>query len=361
MLAHKRLIILLMVICLSVVPCFANMPVIDITAITQAIASYAQTISQWQTQLKQWKSEFDRIEKAAKGIANGDYMTILSSIASLTGQMSSWNLSKTVLNSAFLDDALEATSDSTYSLISLMNNSSLLQANISSVIKAMQKNAEKLASVSTDKAAGGVVGGGSNAASTTLSLGDNVLQLVKNMLLDGSDILSDSSEIYNNFASLFEVSPEDYALLYRDIQEDQLRSVAGVTTSSELKSKIDDLYSDLSDKENQLSNLKSSEDQSARADMEHVIASLKEDIASKEEVYSWSLKMDEFIAKVSKNQAVYEANKYTEERKEVYDNIAAAEQEYADTLKTSEDKLKELYSKELYSGTIKLKGNQSNE
>ena len=68
---RKKIILLFVVITLSITPCFANMPVIDVTAIAQAVTSYVQTITEWKTQLKQWKSEFDRLQKASEDLAKG--------------------------------------------------------------------------------------------------------------------------------------------------------------------------------------------------------------------------------------------------------------------------------------------------
>ena len=76
----KKIILFLLMIVMGVSPVFANMPVIDITAIVQAVQGYVQSLQQWQAQLQQWKSEFDRIQKAAQ---------IPQSSGSLTGCFSS--------------------------------------------------------------------------------------------------------------------------------------------------------------------------------------------------------------------------------------------------------------------------------
>lgn len=56
-------------------------PVIDISAIMNAIAEFSTTVQQYQRQIMQWKSEYDRLAKAAKTMAKGDFNSILDGIS----------------------------------------------------------------------------------------------------------------------------------------------------------------------------------------------------------------------------------------------------------------------------------------
>lgn len=72
-------------------PLYANMPVIDISAIAQGITQFMTTVEQYSRQIQQWKSEYDKMVKAAKAIASGDFNEIMSGIASFANQFASWD------------------------------------------------------------------------------------------------------------------------------------------------------------------------------------------------------------------------------------------------------------------------------
>ena len=42
-------------------PLYANMPVIDISAIAEGISQFMTTIEQYNRQIQQWKSEYDKM------------------------------------------------------------------------------------------------------------------------------------------------------------------------------------------------------------------------------------------------------------------------------------------------------------
>ena len=72
-------------------PLYANMPVIDISAIAQGVQQFMTTVQQYTRQIQQWKSEYDKMVKAAKSIASGDFSQIMSGIASFTNQIAGWD------------------------------------------------------------------------------------------------------------------------------------------------------------------------------------------------------------------------------------------------------------------------------
>lgn len=79
-------------------PLYANMPVIDISAIASGISQFATTVEQYSRQIQQWKSEYDRMVQAAKSIAEGNYWEGISSFAN---QLASWDSTDAYLD-AFL-------------------------------------------------------------------------------------------------------------------------------------------------------------------------------------------------------------------------------------------------------------------
>ena len=72
-------------------PLYANMPVIDLSAIAQGISQFLTTVQQYSRQIQQWKSEYDKMVKAAKAIASGDFSQIMSGIASFANQIAGWD------------------------------------------------------------------------------------------------------------------------------------------------------------------------------------------------------------------------------------------------------------------------------
>lgn len=72
-------------------PLYANMPVIDLSAIAQGVSQFLTTVQQYSRQIQQWKSEYDKMVKAAKAIASGDFSQIMSGIASFANQIAGWD------------------------------------------------------------------------------------------------------------------------------------------------------------------------------------------------------------------------------------------------------------------------------
>lgn len=72
-------------------PLYANMPVIDISAITQGISQFLTTVEQYTRQIQQWKVEYDKMVKAAKAIATGDFSQIMNGISSFATQIAGWD------------------------------------------------------------------------------------------------------------------------------------------------------------------------------------------------------------------------------------------------------------------------------
>lgn len=92
----KKILLFIMIVTLACTSLSATgMPVIDISSITESITQFVTTVQQYNRQIQQWKSEWERLERAAKQISSGDYQSVISGLASITGQISRWNVGST--------------------------------------------------------------------------------------------------------------------------------------------------------------------------------------------------------------------------------------------------------------------------
>lgn len=88
----RKILITVLLLISTLIPAWATgMPVIDITAIANAIAEFSTTVQQYQKQVMQWKSEYDRLARAAKSIAKGDFDSILSGISQAATAISGYS------------------------------------------------------------------------------------------------------------------------------------------------------------------------------------------------------------------------------------------------------------------------------
>jgi hypothetical protein len=78
----RKILIAFLLVLSVVVPAWSTgYPVIDVSAIMNAIAEFSTTVQQYQKQIMQWKSEYDRLAKAAQSIAKGDFDSVLRGIS----------------------------------------------------------------------------------------------------------------------------------------------------------------------------------------------------------------------------------------------------------------------------------------
>ena len=163
----KVFIVFLMVFSMAVTPVFANMPVIDITAITNGITQFMQTVQQYQRQIQQWQSEYERMVKAAKAISSGDFNQIVSGITSFTNQLAKWDSTD-----KYADDFLRSFGNSAKMTQSLVNASQNMSQSISNSWKFLEKlsssNPQNLWE-GLDLAGDAVFGTGINATKNILS------------------------------------------------------------------------------------------------------------------------------------------------------------------------------------------------
>jgi hypothetical protein len=340
----KRIIILVLLFSLTVVPCFANMPVIDISAITTSITQFAQTVEQWKTTLKQYKSEFDRIEKAAKGLTSGDFMTMLSSFGDLTGQMASWNIAKTLgaTNYDNLDKILENTSNSSYSLFNLIQANSSLYLKYYSLFQnkfeklmenAFTEQMKENEEIGGSDEAGGGLGTAAATASSALETADAFATILKQTLLGGSTMLSEASEIYNNWADIVNVTPDEYAEMLSEIHEDTLSSMySEVSSTSEMEDYLNELYTKQARASEDLMNYNSETEPELYEKQNQVLTNVNKEIEQAEQVLEWSRKMDEAILEVKGNQESYENSQTWKQKKAAQTQAELTMKELAETM-----------------------------
>ena len=340
----KRIIILVLLFALTVVPCFANMPVIDISAITTSITQFAQTVEQWKTTLKQYKSEFDRIEKAAKGLTSGDFMTMLSSFGDLTGQMASWNIAKTLGATDYdnLDKILENTSDSSYSLFNLIQANSSLYLKYYSLFQnkfeklmenAFTEQMKENEKIGGSDEAGGGLGTAAATTSSALETADAFATILKQTLLGGSTMLSEASEIYNNWADIVNVTPDEYAEMLSEIHEDTLSSMySGVSSTSEMEDYLNELYTKQARVSKDLMNYNSETEPELYEKQNQVLANVSKEIEQTEQMLEWSQKMDAAILEVKGNQEDYENSRTWKQKKAAQTQAELTMKDLAETM-----------------------------
>lgn len=169
---------------LSVLPVFATgMPVIDISSITESIAQFVQTVQQYNRQIQQWKSEYERLEKAAKQIAQGDYQNVVNGLASITGQLSKWNIGSTA------QDVFANFSEGVMNFDSFYQKASSYYDDMSSILKATEniirnreQHGEGYSKLGTAVAIFGDLSNGMTAAvTTTAAIPTKALETYENL------------------------------------------------------------------------------------------------------------------------------------------------------------------------------------
>lgn len=305
-------------IVMGVSPVFANMPVIDITSIAQAIQGYVQSLQQWQAQLQQWKSEFDRIQKAAQGLASGDFTQVVSSIASLTKQASSWKLSEDMISDAYLSNALSKTSDGAYSLLSMLNNSQLLVKKFDTFVDIIQTNVEKMESnVKKMGDAGNGLGAIAALGSGGTGISSSMVTMLMNMIKSGGNIAMDFGNMWNDFATMFDVSPQEYAKIYKEILTETLQgAIPGARKSEDVFKEMQKQKDVIEKAKQEMVGLNAEEQPTA-----YTQAQLKVEDAEKlydeySDLYKWAVQMETAIYQIEGTQQEYAAAVKEAETKE---------------------------------------------
>lgn len=300
----KKIILFLLMIVMGVSPVFANMPVIDITSIMQAVQGYVQSLQQWQAQLQQWKSEFDRIQKAAKGLSSGDFTQIVSSIASLTKQASNWRLNADMISEAYIGNALSKTSDGAYSLLSLLNNSQLMVKKFDMFLDIIQSNADRMTN-SVEKSQNGLEAGAAVGSGMT-GMQSSMIQMLMNMVKSGGNIAVDLGNMWNDVATMFDVSPEEYAKIYEEILIDTLDgAIPGARSSDDVQKAIESQQDVIKKAKDELITLNPEEEGTAYTQAQLEVDDAQKLLDNYFELHAWAKEMEQAITEIRGNQADY--------------------------------------------------------
>lgn len=316
----RKLLAVLLLLVIGVTPVFANMPVIDITAIVQAVQGYVQTIKEWNATVQQWKSEYDRIAKAAKGIATGDFSEVIKSVGSLANQVSGWELGKKLTDgkSLYFDNALSSIGDGSYSILALLSDSDILMANWDTLSETIENNAQKILDdmqSAYDKAEDGWDQAGA-IGSGTADLYLSIANTLENLLVQGGDVAKDIQDIFNNFTSFLNVSPEEYAQVMEKMVKKSIEKATNNKAHNsgdilEMKTKQDNLINEFDEKLKKYT----SEDATQREQVQAQKAAAERLSATYNDLYTWAVNMDAEIAKIRGQQADYVERLANEEQK----------------------------------------------
>lgn len=325
----KKGALIVLVLMMTITPVFANMPVIDVSSIAQAVTSYVQQIREWNAQIQQWKSEFDRIAKAAKQLSSGDFSAIVGAVGSLAGQASSWNLGQGMLGKEdnFIDDLLEYTSNTSYSILDVMSSSQMFIKNATRISTAIEKNLEK--TLFPYKESENPLQGTAGTASGTLGIASNILDLVTSALVSGGDIAEEFYKAFKGMGYLLKISPKEVGEIIKEETNSEIQAATKNQASDkdDLAALIDKLKKDKSDLQEQLSKV-SAEEASKQAQLQAKIAQMEALMNSYEEMYK---KAQEYYAAAEKLstqiQEQYEAEETKKEMIKQAEESAAKEDE----------------------------------
>lgn len=330
----RKLLVLLLMLVIGVTPVFANMPVIDFTAIAQAITSYIQTIQEWNAQVQQWKSEYDRIAKAAKGIASGEFSEIIKSIGSLASQVSGWELGKTLSNGKdlYFDNALSSIGDGSYSLLALMSNTDLLMANYDTFMEIFEENAFKSIEEKMNAAINDDNLDGWDKSSAIMDGAESVINTIANsigsLLTSGGAAAQSAADVWNNYSSFLNVSPERYAEVLEQMVKENIEKATGDKAHSaadilKLKGEQEQLVAQLEEKLKKLTSEDATQNNQLTAQKE----AAERLIATYNDIYEWANGMESEITKIRNNQADYESRLANEQQKLIiWDTSTKSEQ-----------------------------------
>lgn len=186
---RKALMILLLLGVMST-PVFANMPVIDISAITQGVTQFVQTMQQYQRQIQQWASEFQRLMKAAQNIASGDFDRIIQGITSVSSQMAGWSSTGT-----FMDNFLTEIGNTASMTKMLKDNGEKLYGSLQDQ---WTNFGNAISSISAGSSVEDVLGAISTGGSAFLNLGSDTL----GNLSGSASLVLDSAEYIQQWGYL---------------------------------------------------------------------------------------------------------------------------------------------------------------
>lgn len=300
----KRAVVIILLFC-SVFSIFGTgTPVIDVAAITTAVQNFTTTVEQYNRQIKQWQSEYEKIKKAAEGISSGDFTAVVTSVASLAGQMSGWteDLGWTETN-----EWLKTAQDGSYSLLSLVSNANFMLKNMDNIVTAWKNNMKAISKTGDD--AWDV---GSGYFSTFSTLGD----FLTNFVSQGGNMVIEGASMAEDIIDLFRFSPDVAVEIYREALKKILQEKAGVDDYAGLLAKITSTNDEITKAQAELLEINSEEDSRKYKQKEKQIEQLQKQLADLKELKELYLKTDEKLAEMEAMQEVYDTAKKEEKAEE---------------------------------------------
>lgn len=331
--AKKRVILVLLISLVGSLVFGTGMPVIDISAITQAITSALQEAQRWEQQIRQWQSEYDKAKKAIEGISSGDFTAVVSGIASLSGQLASINEEFGWIENARFNEFNSSLSDGSYSLLDLASNTQLLINNYDKIVEAFQENLEK--AINTTDSYDSVTG-------LLDATGTLQFDQVYNLLRNGGAMVVNGAEMVNSVSDMFNLNPEQVIEIYESQMESSMEKVE-VSSYDELNRKIDEetqKYTKLLEETSSLT----SEQPTAKAQAETRLQQQKETLEKLQQVKEMYEKYQEVLAKIeskipeweaTQNQTIEDQQKATTEIQKVKAELESAEAKYKQAISAS--------------------------
>lgn len=333
----KRLLIIVAVVCMMFQLPATGMPVIDISAIAQAVTQYITTIQNWNQQLQHWKEEYDRLKQASAQIVSGDFTAVMRGIGNLAGQMAGW------AKYHGLEDASQwgyNVKTGSYSLLNLISNSELLLANwdlLESQFKTNQARIEE--SARND---------GEYLGDSLFNVSDTTLKGVVSTLTGFGNLMGSGASLYNSVAeninALFEVSPSELVKVYDETIQKALKQ-EGYKDYEDFKKKMSKQKNKIQDIERELAKIDPSTSAMQYSQKQAQIEVEKMEYEKMETLDTWYKEMQYNKKEIENNQPEYEKKeeeeikkKQEEEKKEVKDTINAA---YNETVRTNQEMMAE--------------------
>lgn len=296
-----------------------GMPVIDVSAIAQAITEAVAAVQRWNQQLNQWKSEYDRLKAASEKIASGDFTAIVTGIGNLAGQLSGW---ADYAGIGRAEDWLDSVEDGSYSLLGMLSNSKLLVANYEILEKQVSRNLERIQAEARNS--GELIG------DSLFESGSFSLKSMMNLLQNGGNAVISGANLYNDIVDLFNVTPAELAEIYDNSMNKALQS-AGYTDKADLQKKIAELQKEISEASAELMDMNAESNPTKYNDKKAEIDEKKNRLATMQNLLAWAGEMETEKAKLIEQQKEYNAGKKdaeavtTQKKKDEYEaNLTAA-------------------------------------
>lgn len=305
----KKLIVVILLFSTLFSVVATGMPVIDVAAIAQAVQSAMTQVNQWNQQLKQWQSEYERIKKAAEQISSGNFTSVVTGLASLSGQMSGWAES---LGWAGTMEFLDAAEDGSYSLLSMANNAQLSLYSLEALAKKIETKAK--ANTDDDKVISGFIGA------------ESWLDFTSILLNSGGSLGLDIANLTNDVVALSQIGPSESVAIYEKALAGTM-SKLGYNSYDDLLSALSKAKEERSQLYQDLAKINPSENVSAYSQMQTKIEEKDKEIAEMEAFIEQYNTVKAKIQSVKAEQEKYQQVKTEKAQEKIAAEKAKAESE----------------------------------